>query len=73
MKFFYVYAENLGILGTSRLNVAEDLRMAVQTPKSRGLDTHEENVHSDTVIALGIHTLICATCWSEWLQCVCGV
>ena len=29
--------------------------MAVQTPKSRGLDTHEEIVHSDTAIALGIH------------------
>ena len=30
-KFFYVYVDNLGILGTSRVNVDEDLRMAVQT------------------------------------------
>ena len=52
-KFFYVYVENLSILGTSRVNVDEDLRMAVQTLKSRGLDTHEEIVHSDTAIALG--------------------
>ena len=36
-------------------NVDKDLRMAVQTQKSRGLDTHEEIVHSDTAIALGIH------------------
>ena len=54
-KFFYVYVDNLGILGTSRVNVDEDLRMAVQTLRSRGLDTHEEIVHSDTAIALGIH------------------
>ena len=54
-KFFHVYVDNLGILGTSRVNVDEDLRMAVQTLKSGGLDTHEEIVHSDTAIALGIH------------------
>ena len=30
--------------------------MAVQTLKNRGLDTHEEIVHSDTATALGIHT-----------------
>ena len=54
-KLFYVYVDNLCILGTSRVNVAEDLRMAVQTSKSRGLDTHEEIVHSDTVIVLRIH------------------
>ena len=29
--------------------------MAVQMLKSRGLDTHEEIVHSDTAIALGSH------------------
>ena len=33
-KFFYVYVDNLGSLGTSRENVDEDLRMAVQTLKS---------------------------------------
>ena len=54
-KFFHVYVDNPSILGTSRVNVDEDLRMAVQTLKSRGLDTHEEIVHSDTAIALGIH------------------
>ena len=37
------------------VNVDEDLMMAVQTLKSRGLDTHEEVVHSNTAIALGIH------------------
>ena len=54
-KFCHVYVDDLGILGTSRVNVDEDLRMAVQTLKSRGLDTHEEIVHSDAPIALGIH------------------
>ena len=54
-KFFYVFVDKLGILVTSHANVDEDLRMAVQTQKSRGLDTHEETVHSDTAIALGIH------------------
>ena len=54
-KFFYVYVDNLGILGTARVNVDEDLRLAVQTLKSRGLDTHDEIVHSDTAIALGIY------------------
>ena len=54
-KFFYVYVDNLSILGTSRVNVDEDLRMALQTLKSRGMDTHLEIVHSDTAIALGIH------------------
>ena len=54
-KFFYVYVDNLGVLGTSRVNVDEDLMMAVQTKKSRGLDTYEEIVHSNTATALGIH------------------
>ena len=54
-KFSYVYVDNLGVLGTSRVNVDEDLMMAVQTLKSRGLDTHEEIVHSNTATALGIH------------------
>ena len=54
-KFFYVYVDNLGVLGTSRVNVDENLRMAVQKLKSRGLDTQEETVHSDTAIAVGIH------------------
>ena len=45
----------LGVLGTSRVNVDEDLMMAVQTLKNRSLDTHEEIVHSDTDTALGIH------------------
>ena len=53
--FFYVYVDNLGVLGTSRENVDNDLMMAIQTLKSRGLDTHEETVHSDTAIALVIH------------------
>ena len=44
-KFFYVYVDNLVVLGTSRANVDED----------RGLDTHEEIVHSNTVTALGIY------------------
>ena len=52
---FNVYVDNLGVLGTSRVNVDEDLMMAVQTLKSRGLDTHEEIVHSNTATALGIH------------------
>ena len=50
-----MYVDNLGILGTSRVNVDKNLRIAVQTLRSRGLDTHEEIVHSDTAIALGIH------------------
>ena len=54
-KFFYVYVDNLGVLKTSRVNVDEDPMMAIQTQKSRGLDTHEENVHSNTATALGIH------------------
>ena len=53
-RFSYVYVDNLGVLGTSRVNVDEDLTMAVQTQKNRGLDTHEEIVHSDTATALGI-------------------
>ena len=50
-----MYVDNLGVLGTSRVNVAEDLMMAVQTLKSRGLDAHEEIVHSNSATALGIH------------------
>ena len=42
-KFFFVSVDNLGgVLGTSRVNVDEDLMMAFQTLRSRGLDTHEE-------------------------------
>ena len=40
-----------------------DLLMATQTLKKRGLDTHEEMVHSDTAIALGIHIDLRAICW----------
>ena len=54
-KFFCVHVDNLGVLGTSRVNVDEDVMMAIQTLKSRGLDTHEEIVHSDTATALEIH------------------
>ena len=32
-RFFNVYVDNLGVLGTSRVNVDEDLMMAVQTLK----------------------------------------
>ena len=40
---FFVSVDNLGgVLGTSRVNVDEDLMMAFQTLRSRGLDTHEE-------------------------------
>ena len=38
-KFFFVCVDNLGVLGTSRVNVDEDLMMALQTLKSRDLDT----------------------------------
>ena len=54
-RFFYVYVDKMGVLGTSRENVDNDSMMAIQTMKSRGLDTHEETVHSDVAIALGIH------------------
>ena len=54
-RFFYVYVDSIGILGTSRVNVDRDLAMAVQTLKDRGLATHEEAVHSERTIALGIH------------------
>ena len=50
-----MYIDNLGVQGTSRVNVDEDLMMAVQTLKNRGLDTHEEIVHSNSATALGIH------------------
>ena len=51
-----MYVENLRVLETSRVNVDEDLMMAVQTLKNRGLETHEEIVHSDRATALGIQT-----------------
>ena len=51
-RFFYVYVDNLGVLGTSREKMDSDLMKAVQTLKSRGLDTHEETVHSNTAITL---------------------
>ena len=35
-RFFYVYVDNLGVRGTSRVNVDEDLMMAVQTLKRSG-------------------------------------
>ena len=54
-RFFNVYVDNSGVLRTSRENVDNDLMMAIQTLKSRGLDAHEETVHSDIAIALGIH------------------
>ena len=54
-RFFYVYVDNLGVLGTSREKVANDLMMAIQTLKSRGLNTYEEAIHSDSATALGIH------------------
>ena len=50
-----MYVDNLGVLGTSRVNVDKDLMMAVQTLKNTVLDTHEEIVHSNTARALGIH------------------
>ena len=56
--FFDVYVDILGVLGTSRVNVDEDLMMAVQTPKNRCLDTHEEIVHSNTATALAIHIVL---------------
>ena len=37
------------------MNVDEDLMMAMQTLKNRGLDTHEKIVHSSSATALGIH------------------
>ena len=43
-----MYVDNLGVLGTSRVNVDRDLAMAVQTLKNRGLATHEEAVRSET-------------------------
>ena len=33
-RFFHVYVDNLGVLGTSRLNVDKDLMVAVHTLKS---------------------------------------
>ena len=54
-KFFFENVDNLGVLGMSRVNVDEDLMMPVQTLKNRGLDTHEEIVHSDTATAPEIH------------------
>ena len=54
-RWFYVCVDNLGVLGTSRVNVDKDLMMAVHTLKNRGLDTHEEIVHSNMATALGIH------------------
>ena len=54
-RFFHVYVDNLGVLGTSRVNVDRDLAMAVQTLRNRGLATHEEAFHSETTTALGIH------------------
>ena len=53
--YIHIYFDNFGVLGASRVNVDIDLAMAVQTLKNRGLDTHEEVVHSDTATALGIH------------------
>ena len=35
-KFFYVYVDNLAVLGTSRENVDGDLEMSVETLKSCG-------------------------------------
>ena len=52
-RLFCVYVDNLGIFGTSRVNVDEDLMMAIQTLKSRGLDTNEEIVHSNSATAFG--------------------
>ena len=50
-----VCVDNLGVLGTSHVDVDKDLMMAVQTLNNRGLDTHEEIGHSNTATALGIH------------------
>ena len=54
MRFFNVYVDSLGVLGTSRDNVYNDLMMAIQKLKSRGLDIHEEIVHSTRPSPLGI-------------------
>ena len=54
-RFVNVYVDNLGVLGTSRVKVDGDLAMAVQTLKNRGVDTHEEAVHSNMSTPLGIH------------------
>ena len=54
-RFFFVSVDNLGVLGTSRVNEDRDLA-AVQTLKIRNLDTHEEVVHWDMANALLIHT-----------------
>ena len=50
-----MYVDNLGVFGTSRVHVDEDLMMSLQTLNSRGLDTHEETVHLSSATALGIH------------------
>ena len=50
-----MYVDNLGVLGTSRVNVDRDQMMVEQKLKNRGLDTHEEIVHSNTATAVGIH------------------
>ena len=54
-RLFYLYVDNLGALGTSRVYVDKDLMMLVQTFKIRGLVFLEEIVHSNTATALGIH------------------
>ena len=54
-RFFSVYVDNQGVLGTSRVNVDKDLMMAAQTLKNRGVDKHEEIVHLNTATTLGIH------------------
>ena len=61
-KFFCVYVDNLGVLGTSRVNVDEDLMMAVQTLKSQ-VWTHMKRLFTQTRRSRLGFALICATCW----------
>ena len=58
-NLFYVHVVNLGILGTTRLNVDEDLRMAVQTLQGRLIVRRRNNQpNRDVTCMAGKHNSI---------------
>ena len=54
VQAFYVYVDNVGLLGYGPREVSESLESVTAALASRGLPTHEEATHSLTAKALGV-------------------
>ena len=53
-KHYYIYVDNVGILGISHDDVAHSLASLTEVFESRGLILHAGGIHSESVRALGV-------------------